>query len=165
MRIAPYRRRRWNNILILLVLIFIGVLNLPPLLKSYLMEPEATPYPTLFNPQAELQAIHFPSFSLELNQGRWRETPPRSHLDPEEWVKRWQQLAGTEVDEETFRSLHSLLNHPQTIEVWYLNQEEPQRITYYQLPQFWLFKNWQDKWIAISVDAEYLLPAVLEPEI
>nr|WP_269134642.1 hypothetical protein [Vibrio cincinnatiensis] len=156
-RISPHRRRRWNNILILLVLIFIGVLNLPPLLKSYLMEPEVSPYPTLFNSQAQLQAIHFPHFSLEQNQGRWRATPPND-IDPEEWVKRWQDLAGTEVNDETFRTLQPLLSLPQTIEAWYQDLEEPQRITYYHSPQFWLFKNWQDKWIAISTPDGYLFP-------
>ncbi|MBY7901820.1 hypothetical protein KW530_15715 [Vibrio fluvialis] len=156
MRVAPHRRRRWNNILILAVIVFIGVLNLPAFIKSYLIEPEVSSYPTLFNPHAKLQAMHFARLSLELNQGRWRATPP-TEVAPEELVKRWQELVGTEVDDETYLSLQPNLRSPQTIEVWYSDQEEPQRITYYRTPQFWLFKNWQDKWIAISVDNGYLL--------
>ncbi|MBY7858757.1 hypothetical protein KW419_10905 [Vibrio fluvialis] len=158
MRVAPHRRRRWNNILILAVIVFIGVLNLPAFIKSYLIEPEVSSYPTLFNPHAKLQAMHFARLSLELNQGRWRATPP-TEVAPEELVKRWQELVGTEVDDETYLSLQPNLRSPQTIEVWYSDQEEPQRITYYRTPQFWLFKNWQDKWIAISVDNGYLLPS------
>lgn len=158
MRVAPHRRRRWNNILILAVIVFIGVLNLPAFIKSYLMEPEVSANPTLLNPHASLQAMHFTHVSLELNQGRWRATPPTS-VAPEELVKRWQALVGTEVDEETYQSLQPNLRSPHTIEVWYRDQEEPQRITYYRTPQFWLFKNWQEKWIAISVDNAYLLPS------
>ncbi|ELV8726402.1 hypothetical protein QNE38_001404 [Vibrio fluvialis] len=158
MRVAPHRRRRWNNILILAVIVFIGVLNLPAFIKSYLIEPEVSSYPTLLNPHAKLQAMHFARLSLELNQGRWRATPP-TEVAPEELVKRWQELVGTEVDDETYQSLQPHLRSPQTIEVWYSDQEEPQRITYYRTPQFWLFKNWQDKWIAISVDNGYLLPS------
>ncbi len=158
MRVAPHRRRRWNNILILAVIVFIGVLNLPAFIKSYLIEPEVSSYPTLLNPHAKLQAMHFARLSLELNQGRWRATPP-TEVAPEELVKRWQELVGTEVDDETYLSLQPNLRSPQTIEVWYSDQEEPQRITYYRTPQFWLFKNWQDKWLAISVDNGYLLPS------
>ncbi|ELI1840827.1 hypothetical protein RQV73_003529 [Vibrio fluvialis] len=158
MRVAPHRRRRWNNILILAVIVFIGVLNLPAFIKSYLIEPGVSSYPTLLNPHAKLQAMHFARLSLELNQGRWRATPP-TEVAPEELVKRWQELVGTEVDDETYLSLQPNLRSPQTIEVWYSDQEEPQRITYYRTPQFWLFKNWQDKWIAISVDNGYLLPS------
>ncbi|MCG6369474.1 hypothetical protein [Vibrio fluvialis] len=158
MRVAPHRRRRWNNILILAVIVFIGVLNLPAFIKSYLIEPEVSSYPTLLNPHAKLQAMHFARLSLELNQGRWRATPP-TEVAPEELVKRWQELVGTEVNDETYLSLQPNLRSPQTIEVWYSDQEEPQRITYYRTPQFWLFKNWQDKWIATSVDNGYLLPS------
>ena len=160
MRIAPHRRRRWNNILIILVLLFIGVLNLPPLLKSYLMSnnSEEQVYPSLFIPNTSLQAVYTRSFELIFDQNEWQVTPSID-ATPEQLVQRWQALVGTEVDEQTVRSLQPSLIGPQTIEVWYRDQEEPQRITYYQSPQFWLFKNWQDKWIAISVEADYLFPS------
>lgn len=160
MRIAPHRRRRWNNILIILVLLFIGVLNLPPLLKSYLMSnnSEEQVYPSLFIPNTPLQAVYTRSFELIFDQNEWQVTPSID-ATPEQLVQRWQALVGTEVDEQTVRSLQPSLIGPQTIEAWYQDQEEPQRITYYQAPQFWLFKNWQDKWIAISVEADYLFPS------
>jgi hypothetical protein len=63
MRVAPSRRRRWNNILILAVVLFIGVLNLPAVIKTYFMEPPAPAYPTLLNAEWQLQAIHFPQLS------------------------------------------------------------------------------------------------------
>jgi len=157
MRAAPNRRRRWNNILILAVVLFIGVLNLPTVIKSYFVETPASVYPTLLNSEWQLQALHFPEFSLEKNQGRWRATPPGS-VAPEVLVERWKDLVGTEVDDETYQSFQPILHTPQTIEVWYADREEPQRITYYQTPRFWLFKNWQNKWIAISVEKDYLLP-------
>ncbi|WP_332400668.1 hypothetical protein [Vibrio metschnikovii] len=160
MRIAPHRRRRWNNILIILVLLFIGVLNLPPLLKSYLTSDKsaAHAYPSLLNPNAPLQAVYTRSFELTLEQDQWQLTPT-GEVSALQLAQRWQALVGTEVDEQTVRSLQPSLIGPQTVEVWYRDQEEPQRITYYQSPQFWLFKNWQDKWIAISVEADYLFPS------
>ncbi len=157
MRVSPSRRRRWNNLLILAVILFIGVLNLPSVIKSYLIESPTSTFPTLLNPQWELQALHFPELSLEKNQGRWRSTPPSS-VAPEELVERWKALVGTEVDEETYQSFQPILRTPQTVEVWYADREEPQRVTFYQTPRFWLFKNWQEKWIAVSVEKDYLLP-------
>lgn len=159
MRVPPSRRRRWNNILILGIIAFIALLNLPTLIKTYLIEPPAveSPYPYLLNPYAELQALHFSDWSLEKNQGRWRSTI-QSAIPEQELAQRWLGLVGTEVSETDFDTLKPRLGNPRSIEVWYLDQEEPQRITYYQAPQFWLLKNWQDKWIAISVEPRYLIP-------
>lgn len=159
MRVSPSRRRRWNNILILGIIAFIGLLNLPTLIKTYLIDDPVmeSQHPYLFNPNAELQALHFSNWSLEKNQGRWRSTIPTS-IAEQELAQRWQSLVGTEVTQENFDSLKPQLTSPKSIEAWYLDQEEPQRITYYQTPQFWLLKNWQDKWIAISVQSEYLVP-------
>lgn len=157
MRVSPQRRRRWNNMLILAVILFIGIINLPSIIKSYLIEPPASPYPSLLNPQAQLEAIHFTRVSLQYRDGEWQARPP-TEVEPQQLAERWQQLAGTPVDEQTYQSLQSKLGNPHTIEVWYRDQEEPQRITYYQAPQFWLFKNWQNEWIAVSAEAGYLFP-------
>jgi hypothetical protein len=157
MRVSPARRRRWNNILMLAVIAFIAVLNLPTIIKTYLVEEPQSTFPYLINPNAELRALHFSDWSLEKNQNRWRISKP-SNIAPEELAARWQSLVGTEVDERTQQSLGAALREPKTIEVWYADLEEPQRITLYQTQQFWLLKNWQDKWIAVSVDASYLIP-------
>ncbi|MCK6263278.1 hypothetical protein KP803_08305 [Vibrio sp. ZSDE26] len=157
MRVPPARRKRWNNLLMLAIVAFIGILYLPTMIKTYLIEPPESPYPYLLNPSEELQSLHLSQWSLEKNQGRWRISVP-SDIAPEELAERWQALVGTEVDDETRLTLNPTLKNPQTIEVWYIDVEEPQRITYYRTPQFWLLKNWQDKWIALSVEPQYLGP-------
>ncbi|ENM3763559.1 hypothetical protein O1E19_002598 [Vibrio cholerae] len=160
MRVSPNRRRRWNNILILSVIAFIAVINLPTVIKSYLLPDPASQFPSLLRTDATLQALHFPEFSLEKSREEWQSEPELS-VDGQELVQRWHALTGTEVDEATYRALQPTLLNAQTIEVWYADREEPQRITFYQTPQFWLLKNWQDRWIAVSAEASYLFPAPL----
>ncbi|MEZ9409299.1 hypothetical protein [Vibrio lentus] len=163
-----YRGRRWNNILMFSVIAFIGVLNLPTLIKTYLIEPEpelqaSSPYPYLLNPTAELQALHFAKWSVVQEDGHWvyqfKETTLPQTTSAQELSQRWKELVGTEVDSQTYTDLSPQLNTPHTIEVWYQDQEEPQRITYYQLPQFWLLKNWNDQWLAVSIEESYLFPS------
>ncbi|ENM3842748.1 hypothetical protein VCSRO41_2997 [Vibrio cholerae] len=160
MRVSPNRRRRWNNILILSVIAFIAVINLPTVIKSYLLPDPASQFPSLLRTDSTLQALHFPAFSLEKSREEWQSEPELS-VDGQELVQRWHALTGTEVDEATYRALQPTLPNAQTIEVWYADREEPQRITFYQTPQFWLLKNWQDRWIAVSAEASYLFPAPL----
>ncbi|ENM5827245.1 hypothetical protein JGK47_002574 [Vibrio metoecus] len=160
MRVSPPRRRRWNNILILAVIGFITVINLPTIIKTYLLPDSSSQFPSLLRVDATLQALHFPEFSLEKSREEWLSTPELS-VEGQELVQRWQSLTGTEVDDATYRSLQPTLPTAQTIEVWYADREEPQRITFYQTPQFWLLKNWQDRWIAVSVETSYLFPAPL----
>ncbi|MEZ8464838.1 hypothetical protein AB6D04_11275 [Vibrio splendidus] len=163
-----YRGRRWNNILMFSVIAFIGVLNLPTLIKAYLIEPEpdvtvSSPYPSLLNPAAELQALHFANWSVVLEDDHWvyqfKDTALPQTTNAQELSQRWKELVGTEVDSQTYADLSPQLNTPHTIEVWYQDQEEPQRITYYQLPQFWLLKNWNDQWLAVSIEESYLFPS------
>ena len=151
------------------VIVFIGVLNLPTLIKAYLIEPEpeqqvSSPYPYLLNPEAELQALHFAKWSLVLEDGQWgyqlKGSVPAQSISAQERAQRWQQLVGTEVDSQTYTDLTSQLTTPHTIEVWYQDQEEPQRITYYRLPEFWLLKNWNDQWLAVSIEESYLFPSL-----
>ncbi|CAM2827517.1 hypothetical protein [Vibrio neptunius] len=162
MRVSTSRRRRWNNIMILGIIAFIAILNLPTIIKTYLIDDQSSvevqsDYPYLLNPSAQLKALHFSDWSLEHLNGEWSMTK-QSSLAPQELVERWTGLVGTEIDQQTFDGLKTQLVSPQTIEVWYRDQEEPQRITFYQTPQFWLLKNWQDQWIAVSVASEYLIP-------
>ncbi|MGL4380726.1 MAG: hypothetical protein ACRCTB_06605 [Vibrio sp.] len=160
MRVSPHRRRRWNNILILSVIGFMAILNLPTVIKTYLVPQPTSRFPTLLRPAATLQAMNFPQFSLEKSREEWFASPELS-VSGKQLVQRWQALTGTEVDDATYRALQPTLPSAQTIEVWYADSEEPQRITFYQTPQFWLLKNWQDHWIAVSVEANYLFPALL----
>ncbi|WP_076589032.1 hypothetical protein [Vibrio ostreicida] len=161
MPVSTSRRRRWNNIMILGIIAFIMLLNLPTIIKTYLLSPdqdtEISTNPYLLNPSSQVKAMHFSDWSVEQVNGDWRLTA-QSHLSPQELIGRWTGLVGTPVDQATFDSLKSQLMSPQTIEVWYVDQIEPQRVTLYVLPQFWLLKNWQERWIAVSVAPEYLLP-------
>ncbi|GLT20413.1 hypothetical protein GCM10007938_41970 [Vibrio zhanjiangensis] len=161
MRVSTSRRRRWNNIMILGIIAFIVILNLPTVIKTYLIKDNLVAasgdYPYLLDPTSELRALYFSDWSLENQNGQWSMAKPGS-VSASELAQRWSGLVGTAVDGQTFDSLKSQLGSPSTIEVWYHDQEEPQRITFYQTPQFWLLKNWQEQWIAISVAPEYLLP-------
>ena len=158
MRSTTRRRRRWNNLLMLGVLAFMLLLNLPTLIKTYLIDtPVDNDYPHLLNPNLQFQALHGAQWSLTHESNHWVLNVPSS-VSAQELAHRWSDLVGTPVDDENYRSLKPRLINPQSVEAWYVGQEEPQRITFYQLPQFWLLKNWQDKWIAITVEPSYLLP-------
>ncbi|GAK85513.1 hypothetical protein JCM19238_3102 [Vibrio ponticus] len=152
------RRRRWNNLLILGVVAFMVLLNLPTLIKNYLIEEPAEPlHPYLLNPNQTLTAIYSSQWSLTYEGDDWILSVP-SPVPAQQLVKRWQTLIGTEVPIEQYQTLQPNLGAPRSLEVWYHDQEEPQRITFYQLPQFWLLKNWQDKWIAVTLEEHYLFP-------
>ncbi|EKO5200953.1 hypothetical protein P0J05_004016 [Vibrio vulnificus] len=164
MRVSPKRRRRWNNILIAGITFFIVIINAPTLIKTYLLDDQSTTqiestngYPSLLNPNAQLLSIQLAGNALEWNNGAWS-VEREITISPQEWGERWQTLIGTRLDEATMKTLASQLIKPETIEVWYQDQEEPQRITFYRLTDFWVFKNWQDQWIAISVSTDYLFP-------
>jgi hypothetical protein len=151
-------RRGWNNVLIAGIILFILALNLPNVIKSHWQEQQVpSPYPYLLNPELEVLQIDFAKWSLQKEGDTWRATHSLSIPAPE-LMQRWQQLVGTEVSESTYNQLKSGLPSARSIEVWYIGQEEPQRITYYQTPKFWLMQNWQQQWIAISVAPDYLFP-------
>ncbi|MCU8326376.1 hypothetical protein M2G58_20390 [Vibrio vulnificus] len=164
MRVSPKRRRRWNNILIAGITFFIVIINAPTLIKTYLLDDQSETqieglngYPFLLDPQTQLLSIQLSDNSLEWQKGAWVSTRELS-ISPQEWAQRWQSLLGTQLDDATMQKLAPQLIEPETIEVWYQDQEEPQRITFYRLTDFWVFKNWQDQWIAISVSTDYLFP-------
>ncbi|MDW6002217.1 hypothetical protein [Vibrio mangrovi] len=155
------RKRRWNNYLILAVILFIVILNLPTIIKDYLLPHEESNNPSLLNPQLTITSIQTLPWSLEReSNGDWKSTVSFD-ISALELVQRWRGIVGTLVDDKTYQSLAGKLNNPRTVEVWYEEQEEPQRITYYRFPQFWLLKNWQEEWIAVTAEDSYLFPPVL----
>ncbi len=93
-----YNRRRWNNILILSIIAFILLLNLPNIIKSYLIEDEHPNQSYLLNPNKPLQSIQSNGWALENNQGEWL-LSPKSTIAANELKERWQSLLGTNVDE------------------------------------------------------------------
>lgn len=155
-----YRGKRWNNILILAIIAFAVIINLPTLIKTYLIPPapvEETSFPTLLNSGETITALHTEHWSLENKQGKWMVSKPLT-MTADMLLSNWKSIQGTAVSESTYHSLQPNLPAPHSVEVWYHGQEEPQRITYYQTPKFWLFKNWQNKWIAVTVESSYLFP-------
>ncbi len=157
MRVSPARRRRWNNILILGIIVFIVILNAPMWIKSYLLSEDEDPYPNLLRSDHAISAIYYRGWELERNNGQWQSNI-KANVPATELVTRWQSLEGTELSTQQYQTLKAQLTTPETVEVWYQGLDEPQRVTFYRLADFWLFKNWQDKWIAISVQSEYILP-------
>lgn len=154
-----HRGRRWNNMLMLGVILFMAVLYLPTLIKTYLVDEPESVYPSLLDSSHPIVALYSPDWSLIYHDGQWQSTP-QLETDALELAQRWKNLVGTYVPEDTFKSIKNTLSSASTVEVWYDGVEEPQRITYYRTPNFWLFKNWQQQWIAVSVDDLYLFPAL-----
>ncbi|WP_047049080.1 hypothetical protein [Vibrio mexicanus] len=159
MRVSPARRRRMNNIIILSVIAAMALLNLPTLIKTYLLEEPTSLYPTLFDPDLSFNAIYYNRWSLEKRPEGWFINDIQSK-HASEVAERWARLEGTEVDADMYSQLEASLSAPQSIEVWFKDREEPQRITLYKTDQFWLLRNWQDQWIAISASEELLFPNV-----
>ncbi|SDH75202.1 hypothetical protein SAMN04488136_12763 [Vibrio xiamenensis] len=158
MRVPPARRRRWNNILILCIIGFIGLINLPTLIKTYLIDqPEQTETPRVLMANAELTALHFNHGVLERKDGQWRANFAIKDT-PAAMAQRWQNLVGTRIDQTTFEQLEPSLEGPQTIEAWYRNQDEPQRVTIYYSPKFWLMKNGMNAWVAVTAQPSDLFP-------
>ncbi|MDV7104190.1 hypothetical protein R3X26_07195 [Vibrio sp. TH_r3] len=150
-------RRGWNNVLIFAVIAFMLILNLPMIIKENFMQPEQTTYPYVLNPEADIKEMHFSQLSIQREATDWVANKELT-ISALELVQRWHALAGTQIDSDTFSQLKDQLPKANTLEVWYLNTEEPQRVTYYQTPNFWLMKGWQQHWIAVSVDENYLFP-------
>ncbi len=152
-----FSRRGWNNIVILGIIVFMVILNLPTMIKENFLQAEQEHFPYVLRQDLNIKAMHFSQFSITREDVDW--VADRAlQISPLELVQRWQALAGTELDDGTFAQLKAKLPKANTVEVWYIEAEEPQRVTYYQTPQFWLMKGWQEKWIAISVESNYLFP-------
>ena len=144
-------RRKYNNMLMLAVLVFIGVLQAPQLIKTYLLEPEqpvemATGVQALFEGKNAIQKMHFADYDVASD----------TSVQDTQFIERWFTLEGTLLNSESVKVLKTKLPAPSTVEVWLEDKEEPQRITIYQAPNFWMMHNWQDEWIAVSAEAGYL---------
>lgn len=144
-------RRKYNNMLIIFVLLFIGVLQAPQLIKTYLLEPKqsvemVTGIQPLFEGTNPIQKMHFVDHDVTSNT---------SEQDTK-LIDRWFTLEGTVLNEGSVKVLKTKLPAPSTVEVWLENQEEPQRVTIYRAPNFWMMQNWQGEWIAVSAEEGYL---------
>ncbi|PSW11820.1 hypothetical protein C9J01_14960 [Photobacterium rosenbergii] len=157
-------RRGWNNVIIIAVICFIAVVQLPELVKhrfGHEGETQVQPDMTALLPtQAEIDQLHLPLTSVNREDGSWQASP-RVALPADQLISHWQSLAGTAVSNEMVGKLKPTLPPPSSVEIWLAGWEEPVRVTVYQQPQFWLLKNWQGEWLAISVEEAYLFPPVL----
>ena len=67
-------RRKYNNILMISVVVFIGVLQAPQLIKTYLLEPEpvvseiTSGVQPLFDSSDSIQTMHFSNFDLKAEE-------------------------------------------------------------------------------------------------
>ncbi len=150
-------RRRWNTVLIFAVMSFILVMSAPSLIKQYLLAEAPSASVVILNPKQPVVQLHLPKVSLMLASARWR-SDQALELAPEELVERWVSIQGTLVSNDLFTRLRPTLSAPVTIEVWYQDTEEPQRITAYQTNDFWLFYSYEKQWVAVSFETEYLFP-------
>ena len=154
-------RRGWNNVIIIGVLAFIAVIQLPGLIRARLTTPVASvPSPAvipLFAQDRMIQRLLLPKMAFQHLVAGW-ESNPSITLDIATVVARWQALVGTEVSEQQLVSLKSQFKTPRTVEAWLVGYSQPQRITAYQLPHFGLFNNGAGQWLAVTVDADFLFP-------
>lgn len=82
---------------------------------------------------------------------------PRLAIDAETLIQRWQNLQGTPVPEKILATLKRQLPPAQIL--WITLKQQPAfALTIYQFPDFWLMQNWQQQWLAVSVNSEYLFP-------
>ncbi|MCL9776412.1 hypothetical protein [Vibrio methylphosphonaticus] len=169
-------RRRWNNVLMVAIILFMGVMAAPTLIKQYLISPQPQAYSQepsqeqwlpgmILNPNDRVIEINAAGLQLYLEdesssveQAQWLAIPERFNEQANQLVLNWQGIRGTVVDEPTLQRLKPALENPVTIEVWYQEAEEPQRVTAYRLAQFWLMTTYQQEWVAVSFDDGDLLP-------
>ncbi|WP_330961388.1 hypothetical protein [Photobacterium sp. 53610] len=157
-------RRGWNNLVIIGVLLFVAIIQLPELLRQRMIpEPSVTTQDTaglvrLLPSESRIEKLVLPDVIFSQQAGVWQSEPAISD-DPAVIVSHWSGIAGTKVDADTYARLSDKLTVPRSVEVWLTDQAEPYRLTVYQLPQFWLLQNWAGEWLAITVEPGYLFPA------
>ncbi|MGF1835284.1 hypothetical protein [Photobacterium sanguinicancri] len=153
-------RRSWNNVIIFAVIIFIAVIQLPTLIKEkYGTAPPQSTLSTLLPEQAVIDQLVLPEQRYVRLGADWRIAGDEAVIHDDSVIMHWATLAGTPVDDATMAKLKPQLTHPLSVEIWLQAYDEPVRVTVYQLPQFWLLKNWQSQWLAVSVEPTYLFPS------
>ncbi|MGF1724505.1 hypothetical protein [Photobacterium nomapromontoriensis] len=155
-------RRGWNNVIIIGVVCFIAVIQLPELVKNRFASQDApaasdAALTRLLPEGAKPVRMVLPEAELSRQSLGWQAVPALS-VPAHTLIGHWQTLAGTPVSHDMMTKLKPQLTTPRTVEIWLADHEEPVRVTVYALPQFWLLNNWQGDWFALSVDEAYLFP-------
>ncbi|AYV21591.1 MULTISPECIES: hypothetical protein [Vibrio] len=154
-------KRRWNNILIIAISAFMLLMAAPNLIKQYLIEQDVEPQVLtglVLDPNASPIEINYAGIQFYLDDETWHAIPEKWTSDAASVIQRWRAIQGTPVDEKTYAKLKPVLENPMTVEVWYQEKEEPQRITAYQLEKFWLLNTYDENWVAVSFEASSLIP-------
>ncbi|NLS13574.1 hypothetical protein HGP28_11790 [Vibrio sp. SM6] len=172
MRVSPNKRRRWNNYLILIVIAAMALFNAPTWIKAYLMPQETQPstpeLTRLFTPDEPLRQLETRGKGFIYLNGTWRfidsHATEQSGITAATYLERWLALTGTVIDSSMVEKIimsaeDASQSQSEHLTIWYQGDSEPQRLTYYVLPRFWLMKNAQGQWMAVTVPDGYLLPA------
>ncbi|MDF4355539.1 hypothetical protein P3445_23940, partial [Vibrio parahaemolyticus] len=83
-----YRRRRWNNILILGIIVFMVIINAPTWIKTYLIDEQADPYPNVLRSDQDVSAIYYAGWELDKRNGQWQSNI-KANIPIQEIVTRW----------------------------------------------------------------------------
>ncbi len=154
-------KRRWNNVLIIAISVFMLLMAAPNLIKQYLLEQKVAPKTLtgyVLDPNAQPIEINYAGIQFYFDDDTWHAIPEKWTPEAANVIQRWQQIHGTPVDEATYAKLQPALESPMTVEVWYQEKEEPQRITAYSLKKFWLLNTYDENWVAVSFEASSLIP-------
>ena len=162
---AKFSGRSFNNVLIIFVIFFITLFNLPIVVDNYLKPTEPTIAPendiqliALFPKDVAIVSLEFSRFSLTKQSEQWRSSIPLN-IPANKLVQHWLELSGTLVDAKLLAQLNA--NLPQS--EWVIAKSatnQRYQLHYHQLPEFWLLQNWQGQWLAVTVKSEYLLPTL-----
>lgn len=138
-------RRQWNSAFIILIVVFLGVIQLiyrqplDRLLMSAQQEPETTeqdaplksPYLDLIGDPAGVKSLTTNQFHLSIQEGDWA-SDVKLTVAPATLANRWLSLTGTAVNAEQVQQLMERAPMPATLTVK-KEQADPVRLTYFDL--------------------------------
>lgn len=150
-------RRRWNSILIIAITFFIMVMASPQLIKQYLLTPTVIePGTAVLNPYQTPIELNYNGVQF-YRDNQWLAIPDDLSAQAAQIVRTWEEMRGTLVEDVLVQKLRPKMDSPITVEVWYQNIEEPQRVTAYNMQTFWLIQNYNNQWLAISLNGQQLM--------
>ncbi|CAH0524414.1 hypothetical protein [Vibrio hippocampi] len=156
-------RRRWNTILIVAITLFILVMASPQLIKQYLIAPSVVdPEAAVLNPYQAPIELNYNGVQFYFDD-QWLAIPASLSEQAEQIVSTWGEMRGTLVDDSLLQKLRPSMESPVTVEIWYQDIEEPQRVTAYNMQTFWLIQNYNSQWLAISLNDQQLILHNMNP--
>ncbi|SMY17584.1 hypothetical protein [Photobacterium aquimaris] len=154
-------RRGWNNVIIIGVLAFIAVIQLPELLRDRFTATSTVSASSkvipLFIQDRIIRRLVLPTMTFQQSATGWK-SQPLVAFDIAAVIARWQTLKGTQISQQQLSVLKKQLLLPYTVEAWFVGLPQPQRITAYQLSHFWLLNTGTGDWLAVTVADDLLFP-------